>query len=43
MGLQFGDGVAKPGAVLGRDIDGDLEGVGGAKELGGCEDAGYGD
>lgn len=38
-GLEFGDGVAEAGAVLGGHEGGDLEGGGGAEEFLRCEDA----
>lgn len=34
VGLEFWDGVAEAGPVLGGDVDGDGEGVGGAEDLG---------
>lgn len=39
VGGQLGDRVAQAGAVLSRGVDGDLEGVGRAEDLLGCQDA----
>lgn len=36
---EFGDGCAEAGAVLGGDVDGDVEGFGSPEELGGCGDS----